>query len=127
VVEGEQNLIDRLVDDFAGKTEEKKYNSAFFYNLRKRFALLFEGEGNRSCDFEITDLLTAEYLRNRDHQDLDRAEAKKRMERLSKLCKRYRRVSTESSAEPEIKECGYSIDGLLLIRFLAERGQSNGT
>lgn len=124
VLEGDTNLLDRLVADFSdGTSGEGQYNSAFFYNLRHRFSLLWDEEiATQLKNLDLTDLFVAEYLRSRGREDTGRDEARRRMENLLKICRNFRRVDPGSGEEPYVVPDGISMDGAILVRFLAEKG-----
>ncbi|TYO92768.1 type III-B CRISPR-associated protein Cas10/Cmr2 [Desulfallas thermosapovorans] len=132
------NLIDELVEVFAaGNDKSGEYNSSFFYNIRSRFEILAAGaeqEKNRVFtrsiaggedallkeNEDIVDLLTAEYLkgmeREKDRVSLDTAN--ERMRRLVRLCRR----SWREKGELHIAKGPLTMDGALLVRFLATKG-----
>ena len=124
VLDGDTNILDSLVADFSGGTSgEGQYNSAFFYNLRHRFSLLWDKKAPTGLkNLDLTDLFLAEYLRCRGRENIDRDEARRRMERLLMICRNFRRVDPGSGEEPYIVPDGISMDGAILVRFLAERG-----
>lgn len=124
ILESGSNLLDSLVKDFAGGTAgEKQYNSAFFYNLRCRFSLFWNKTARPELEnLDLTDLFLAEYLRSRGRENIDRDEARRRMERLLKICRKFRRVSPGNGEKPHIIPDGISMDGAILVRFLAEKG-----
>jgi uncharacterized protein YdhG (YjbR/CyaY superfamily) len=81
----------------------------------------------------MLDLLTAEYLANRElawpDKDISEAkkreEARKRIARLLALCKEKRRKA-ERNAQGELAVSygsgGFRADGALLVRFLVQKG-----
>lgn len=114
------NLIDELVSLFKGEnSDDKQYNSSFFYNICSRFAILGEKSGKLADDFGC-DLLTAEYLKNRVRK-VTADEARHRMSRLLKLCRRSWR---DSEGIVHDSKGQLSVDGALLVRFLAGKGVS---
>lgn len=135
---GRSNLIDRLVDAFAtGDGKSGEYNSSFFYNIRSRFEILAateEKDTGRTAvrlyaggedallkeDKDIVALFTAEYLksREREKEEVSTEAVEKRMRRLLYLCRRsWRKDDTLHLAEGP-----FSVDGALLVRFLATKG-----
>lgn len=135
---GRSNLIDQLVDAFAaedGKAGE--YNSSFFYNIRSRFDILAEDEekdnsrvsfrsfaGGENAllkkDEDIVALLTAEYLKSREREKdgVSVDTVKERMRRLVRLCRR----SWRKNGKLHAAEGPLTVDGALLVRFLATKG-----
>lgn len=122
------NLLTELVAAFKGnESENKQYNSSFFYNIRKRFEILTEADSED--DFflnqdQMVDLLTAEYLKNRERKNnngvttkADIEMAKQCIEHLIQICREYKRVT---EPETEIKTGLFNVNGALLVRFLAE-------
>ncbi len=128
ILEGDTNLLDSLVSDFTGATSgEKQYNSAFFYNIRHRFSMLWSDNDRDNIELPdwdniLADLFLAEYLRSRERENIDRNEARRRVERLLKVCRKYRRVAPENGESPRIEEAGISMDGAMLVRFLTGKG-----
>lgn len=115
---GKPNIIDELVNLFETENkEEKQYNSAFFYNIRARFSLLSDEKGHLSRDIDPIDLLTAEYLKNRERK-VGISDARERVRRLLKICRRSWRENGTLREE----ESPLSVDGALLVRFLAGKG-----
>lgn len=126
-LEGDTNLLDSLACDFSGKSPgEEQYNSSFFYNLRRRLSLLWGKQVQPEFgNMDLTALFTAEYLRSRGRENIDRDMARHRMERLLNVCKNFRRVDPGNGEKPYIIPDGISADGAILVRFLAEKGGSN--
>ncbi len=115
-VKGDTNLIDELVNLFSDQ-RQSQYNSSFFYNLRERFEILTDEEFKFKWQEEV-DLLTAEYLKNR-MRDIKVDEAKQNIERLLQICHRSWR---DDDGVLHYAEGPLSIDGALLVRFLAAKG-----
>lgn len=109
------NLIDKLVKDFTGKEGEEKYSSSFFYNLRKRFTAMEQGDWLPD-DVDLERLLGAEYMRGRDKisKDVDMVH----MRDLLKMLRIHRRQEDGAVVTTE----RFNIDGALLVRFLATKG-----
>ena len=125
LIEEDSNLLDRLVGEFSGGvSEEKHYNSTFFYNLQRRFFQLLGAElkSLNLTEQDLVDIFLAEYLRSRGREKMNREKARQRMERLLKICCLYRRVSPVNGGKPTVDKHGISIEGALLVRFLAVRG-----
>jgi len=105
-----------LVESFCGADRKsKEYSSSFFYNLRARFSAL-GGEEVPLKEEEIVDILAAEYLKNRERK-CTREEARERVEKILKICRRYYRdeeKGIEKTADALV------FDGVLLVKFLAE-------
>lgn len=122
IVKGEDNLIRELLNSFsATDSKEREYNFTFFYNIRQRFAVLTDEEGNIPLGWtgeELVDVLAAEYRRNRERQ-VDWPTARQRMERLLKICRRSRR---DEEGELDIAEETLVLDGAMLIKFLVQEG-----
>ncbi len=124
ILEGDTNILDRLAGEFSGGTSmEKQYNSAFFYNLRRRFSLFWDKTPRPGFEsLDLTDLFVAEYLRSRGRESTDRDVARRRMEGLLKVCERFRRVDPGNGEKPRLVPDGFSADGAILVRFLAAKG-----
>lgn len=122
------NLLNELVRAFKGSTtEEKQYNSSFFYNIRKNLDLLIPSDGGEFA-INFVELVMAEYLKNTERKEksgLAKEEVRKRIERLEKVCRQYHRVPSGSGYVIETKD-SLNINGALLIRFLAEESVSSG-
>ncbi|RPF47002.1 CRISPR-associated Cmr2 family protein [Thermodesulfitimonas autotrophica] len=122
IVDGESNIIDQLANTFsAADTREREYNNTFFYNLRTRFKLLADKEGNIYSEWsnnDMADLMAAEYRKNRE-REVDWATARQRMERLLRICRRSWR-----DEEGKIHEAQgvLTLDGALLVKFLVQKG-----
>lgn len=99
-----------------------QFSSKFFYKLGDLLELLPTGMSEQ----EQIDLLSAEYLANReldwkDKSDLEKSkEAKKRVARLLALCREQRREVDEDKITYEPGPI--RSDGALLVRFLAQKG-----
>jgi len=105
-----------LVESFRGADRKnKEYNNSFFYNLRSRFSAL-GGEENPLRDEEIVDVFAAEYLKNRERR-CTREEARERVEKMLKICRRYFRDEKKGVLKISNK---LVFDGILLVKFLAE-------
>lgn len=116
--EEEPDLITALVKTFqSGETGKGDFNNSFFYNLRSRFRILAHG-GDLISDLDALDLLTAEYLKNRERQ-CTREEAMKRMQQLLQLCLRS---WYDAEGKVHIAEGPLALDGALLVKFLAQKG-----
>jgi|CZCB01.1.fsa_nt_gi CRISPR-associated protein Cmr2 len=117
----QHNLINELLSSFSSYSKEKEYNFTFFYNMRQRLAILIDEEGNiplEWTDEELIDILAAEYRRNRE-REVDWPTARQRMERLLTICRRYR-WAEKGGVQKE--ERSFSLDGVMLIKFLAQKG-----
>ncbi|OAT80442.1 type III-B CRISPR-associated protein Cas10/Cmr2 [Desulfotomaculum copahuensis] len=133
----QSNLIDQLVDAFvAGDNKTGEYNSSFFYNIRSRFEILADekkdtdrassrltagGEqGLLKKEEDIVKLLTAEYLKSRAREEggLSTDMVEKRMRNLLRLCRR----SWRENGSLLIAKGPLTVDGALLVRFLATKG-----
>ena len=89
--------------------------------MRQRLAVLTDEKGNfplKWTDEELTDILAAEYRRNRE-REVDWPTARQRMERLLTICRRYR-WAEKGGVQKE--ERSFSLDGVMLIKFLAQKG-----
>ncbi|MEG6617609.1 type III-B CRISPR-associated protein Cas10/Cmr2 [Peptococcaceae bacterium 1198_IL3148] len=117
IIDGDSNIIDKLVNLFSeSETEQSRFNSSFFYNLRKRFEILADNQFQFDRKAEV-DLLTAEYLRNRE-REIEVDEAKQNIELLLRICHHsWREHGVLHQAEGPL-----TVDGALLIRFLASKG-----
>jgi CRISPR-associated protein Cmr2 len=106
-----------------------KFSSKFFYKLRDLFD--FAKNGNLFSAADFCDLLTAEYLANREHQwdqelttEEIRENAAARVKKLILLCTKFiRRIKTDETKDlsVEITQNGYQADGALLVRFLSQK------
>lgn len=118
IFRGKPNIIDELVELFEIKNKaEGHYNSTFFYNIRNIFSLLSNKDGLLNIDMEPIDLLTAEYIKNRERK-VDINDARERIRRLLQICHRSWR---ENGVLREEKGT-LKVDGALLVRFLAGKG-----
>jgi CRISPR-associated protein Cmr2 len=116
---GSENIFDTLVNSFQDDNgKNRELNSSFFYNLRSRFKILAGQSENLFSDYDIIDILVAEYLRNRERK-YSREEARERMIKLLQVCNRYWRDEKE---EIHKAEGTLVFDGALLVKFLAEKG-----
>lgn len=115
------NVFDPLVEAFQSRDRKsRELNSNFFYNLRNRFEKILAGGQERLLTgLDVVDVLAAEYLRNRE-RECSREEARERMGQLLRVCRRYRRNENGEIQEME----GITLDGALLVRFLAQKGVS---
>lgn len=123
IITEEGNLIDELINEFKGTSGDiKKFNSSFFYNIRKYFEML-SSDAAVKLNLNFVDLMTAEYLKNIERKGLDIKVAKERMDRLEIACRRYQR-----QGEPDfnIQAKGITPDGAFLVRFLAEKEVTTG-
>jgi CRISPR-associated protein Cmr2 len=115
-VNGDKNIFEELVESFkSDDSNRKEFNSSFFYNLRSRYEMLKDKGGISLTDGEVTDILAAEYLRNRK-RDCSLETAKERVEKLLMVCSRYFR---DESGKTNKAQGELSLDGALLIKFLA--------
>lgn len=123
IQENGTNLFEKLVQDFSGRSgEEKKYSSSFFYNLRKRFGTMAQGEWLPE-DMDLERFLGAEYIRSRDKVSRDKVSKDivlEHMRDLQKVLHKYRRQ--EDGKIVTLKT--FNADGALLVKFLATRGVS---
>ncbi len=137
--EGEGNLLDSLASSFAGEgRQEKEYSSSFFYHVGERFKILtadeeengpvkrsgVAGDNKRAevkldlNDEDITDLLAAEYRKTRE-REIDWTTARARVERLLKVLRSSWR---SENGRVHAAKGSLAIDGLLLVKFLAQKG-----
>ncbi len=128
VIAGENNVFAGLVDAFRGGDKgQKEFSSSFFYNLRSRFEIL-QGKGERETseigidgglklaeEEDVVDILTAEYLKNRERQCTPE-EARERVKKLLAVCRRCWRDDKGNICE---SDSVLSFDGALLVKFLA--------
>ncbi|MGI9861611.1 type III-B CRISPR-associated protein Cas10/Cmr2 [Moorella naiadis] len=116
--EGAPDLITALVKAFQScETGKGEFNNSFFYNLRSRLRIL-KDEGSLLSDLDAVELLIAEYLKNRERQ-CTKEEARERMKRLLRLCRRSWR---DAEAKVHIAEGPLTLDGALLVKFLVQKG-----
>ncbi|MEW6574127.1 MAG: type III-B CRISPR-associated protein Cas10/Cmr2, partial [Bacillota bacterium] len=122
IIDGESNIIDQLLNTFsAADAREREYNNTFFYNLRTRFEILVDKEGNVPSEWSkenVIDLIAAEYRENRE-REVDWPTARQRMERLLKICRRSWR---DEEGRIHEAEGVLTLDGALLVKFLAQKG-----
>jgi len=124
IIGGQTNLLDEMIELFTGKaTTNKHFNSSFFYNVKKRFEFLFNQDDLVKPEDQVH-ILAVEYLKNREREagNLSINEVKQKIFDLLKLCRVYRRVMINEGDAVEIKKRGFTADGALLVRFLAEKG-----
>lgn len=119
---GDPNIIDEMVSTFTiNDSREQEYNNTFFYNLRARFKVLADEEGNVFSGWsekDVIDLLAAEYRRNRE-REVDWSTAQQRMERLLRICCRSWR---DEEGRIHVAENAFTLDGALLVKFLVQKG-----
>lgn len=118
--DGQNNVFDELIKDFQGSDRNsRELNSSFFYNVRQRFAILKEEAGLKHfLPEDIRDILAAEYLKNQERQG-SLTEARARMERLLRICRRSWR---DEKGKVHQAEGALTFDGALLVKFLAQKG-----
>lgn len=106
-------LLDELAAEFA---RERQFSSRFFYHIRDRFELLAGDDYSLMSNIDPVELLTADYLKNRElgEPGVDRAKATQRVQKLYSLCQVHRR--------PPVTAATLKADGALLLRFLAKNG-----
>ncbi|MFU8802208.1 MAG: type III-B CRISPR-associated protein Cas10/Cmr2 [Bradymonadaceae bacterium] len=134
IIEGDSNIIDKLVDAFRGHDDDRQFTSGFFYNIRERFSLLTDSAMQAPGEFgdlieglSFVDVLCADYMRARERRDdgdmkkVTREEARKRVEDLLKVSQRVVRDGGVLH-KPETNNT-LGIDGALLVRFLAGEGK----
>lgn len=123
IISGNSTLIEKLVKDFGSDFgQDSQYNSAFFYNIRQRYNMLFD-QGTLIPGLDAGKLLVAEYLKNRQRTETNLAEAERRIDQLLELCRRYRRVVKNENESPKIvTDNTLNIAGAILVRFLATKG-----
>lgn len=120
--DGNPNIIDELAGALkSSDSEDDEYNNTFFYNLRSRFRLLTGDDGHVFPDWsgnDVVDLFLAEYLKNRERQ-VDREIARKRMERLLRICQ-----PAWYNGEGDLRrdEKALNFDGALLVKFIVQKG-----
>jgi len=123
-------IIDDFVRSFSAEdTQEKHYNSTFFYNLRQRLSVLVDtdseeqkgDEGSSKImlgEEELIDVMAAEYRRNRE-REVSWEEAQRRMAKLLEICRRRWR---DEKFYVQVDENSFVFDVLMLIKFLAQKG-----
>jgi len=115
--------MEEIAMNGAGKNPE--YSSSFFYNIRERYAPLFEGD-DPSEEQDIEDasfmeaVLAAEYKKQPGKSKLSFEKAKAATEPLLTIGRPLRRKSEEPE---ETKD--YSFDGALVAHFLSVEGRWN--
>ncbi|NLO90106.1 MAG: type III-B CRISPR-associated protein Cas10/Cmr2 [Clostridia bacterium] len=124
------SIIDEFVHSFSAEdAKEKQYNSTSLYNLRQRLSVLLDvSSENQNCDEglskillgkeELIDFMAAEYRRSRE-REISWEEARKRMEKLLKICRCCWR---DEDYKLQVDENSFVFDGLMLIKFLAQKG-----
>lgn len=114
------NIIDEMVSTFVtDDPREREYNHTFFHNLRTRFKVLADAKGNIPwTESDLVDLFAAEYRKNRE-REVDWLTARQRMERLLQICYCFRR---DEEGEIHRVEGVLNLDGVLLVKFLAQKG-----
>lgn len=107
-------LVPAIVEELAGEFEEL-FASKFFYNIRQRFGVLTEEGSNRlDAQLDAFKLLVAEYQKSREKQ-ASLPEVEERIGKLLRVC-RVRKGSQEDLQT-------LSVEGALLVRFLATKGK----
>jgi CRISPR-associated protein Cmr2 len=119
VTDGRTSIFVDLVEAFQGNdSRQKEFNSTFFYNLRARFDILQEKGALELSEEDMVDILAAEYLKNRERQCTP-DEARERVKKLLTICRRSWR---DEEGIVHKAEGALTLDGALLVKFLAGRG-----
>lgn len=120
VIEDETgNILEDLVNGFRGENnQDREYNSSFFYNLRTRFAIFDQEEGHLLSDEDVVDLLSAEYLKNRE-RNCSMSDVRRRMKNLLRVCRRSWR---DDAGLVHTAEGCFNLNGALIVRFLTQKG-----
>lgn len=121
------NIFDEFLNALSKGGKPKEYNFTFFYNLRERIEPLFSQEGKLPeqwiSEEHLVDLLAAEYRKNRERQ-VDWPTAREKAKNISKLCQKVKRKEKEDGKGYEIKvdKASFQTDGLMLVKFLSQKG-----
>lgn len=107
--------------------DKGQFSQSFFYNIRTRIGLLTDqpnpspGTHGRLFEgFAPESVLVADYLASGDREEkVSRDEARKRIDGLMQLCRRYHR----EDGEVRVEEGLFGVDGAMLARFLASEGR----
>lgn len=119
VTDGRTNVFVDLVEAFQGNDRrQKEFNSSFFYNLRARFDILRVKSTLKLSEEDMVDILAAEYQKSRERRCTP-DEARERVKRLLAICRRSWR---DEKGGVHKAEGTLTLDGALLVKFLAERG-----
>lgn len=122
--------VQRLAAHLARATEqaEERFSSAFFYKLRDTYEVLWGADRENPLNDEerktLHTLLVAEFVRSFGRhykKDINRAQAEQAIELLLKVCLRSWR---DEAAVVHFWKGGFSVDGALVARFLAQKGAS---
>ncbi len=112
--------LNELAKQFVGN-----YSNQFFFNIGERFSILLDEKQQLTNEALPLKLLTAEYLKSREHQ-VSYREAEKHVSNLLSVCRKRCNKSNMDAKErvrvekEELKTL--VVDGALLVRFLANRG-----
>jgi CRISPR-associated protein Cmr2 len=126
----DENMVAKVRRAFQHNSEDPhQFSSKFFHKLKDLFE--FANSGNLFDEDQLCDLLTVEYLANREHiwdpdlsSDEIRAKASARVKKLLKLCReniRHVKVNINQVVEVTIEAKSYRADGALLVRFLSQK------
>lgn len=122
--------VQRLAEYFGQTFEEAedRFSGAFFYKLRGIYETLWGADREKPLTDEerttLRTLLVAEFVRSFGRhykKDMNRAQAEQAIELLLKVCLRSWRD------EAGVVHCwkgGFTVDGALVARFLAQKGAS---
>ena len=114
-------LLETLVDSFRPDCQADRFSSKFLYKLRNLFELIAGWQGIKPE--EVSDLLLAEYLANRELKETDPTKKRKlateHIANLLALCQQQ--IRSIENGEPHYKADNYNADAALLIRFLVQK------
>ncbi len=110
----------KLTEKFAGN-----YSNQFFFNIGERFSILLDEKQQLTNEALPLKLLTAEYLKSREHQ-VSYREAEEHVGNLLSVCrKRCNKSNMDEKERVKVEKDELKtllVDGALLVRFLANRG-----
>ena len=116
--ETSRKSVPEILEDLSKAFVDKRFSSKFFYNVRERFDLLTDKDKRLIEGLDGTNalrLLTAEYQKSRE-QKVDEQKAEETVGTLLRVCRRRKNGETEDTRS-------LLVDGALLVRFLATKGQ----
>lgn len=135
IPETQKTYLEQITEDFKAqdRIEGEVFSSKFFYKIRERFDLLNPSSDHENSvvlgEDDAIKLMAMEYL-NSGKSDLSNIKnAKEKMDKacdrvrpLLKQCRPVKRNKDENNSDQWKREPCLTVDGALLVRFLAKKG-----
>ncbi len=120
------NIFKELMGMLNPKGDDRQFSFSFFYNLKTLVESLFSGDKEKRPKLsheDLLDLLAAEYRKSKRFE-VDWTTAKKNVENIVKICRKVKRESSSKKGGylTKVDEDSFVTDGLMLIKFLTQRG-----